>query len=174
MAKERALTDIEAPISYTNCSSGVGLSFINAIPILLDDAQALPLIMVRIFWHSIRVLSIVHHDKQRGTTWLELFAFFSLNEGTALVQTRANAHLRVKFLDEFSRCKALSKAMLKFAADDTCSLLQPMLYKAIEHMQPLCRYGILGKLPMLPLALCTSRCGLEHSCCSVWPECPTC
>ncbi len=69
-----------------NSLSGLGLSFINAIPIHLGDPQAVALIMVRIFWHSIRVLPIVDHTTQEGTTWLELFAFFALNGGTAMVQ----------------------------------------------------------------------------------------
>ena len=137
-----------------NSSSGLGLSFINAIPIHLGDPQAVALIMVRIFWHSIRVLPIVDHTTQKGTTWLELFAFFALNGGTAMVQPSTKAHLKVKFIDDFNRFKVLSRALFKYASDEAFSLVQPMLTRAAAHMQPLCNYGILGKLPMLPFSLC--------------------
>ena len=79
--------------------------------------------MVRIFWHSIRVLPIVDHTKQRGTTWLELFAFFALNGGTLVVQPSAKAHLKVKFLDDFNHFKTLSRALFKFVSEDAFSLV---------------------------------------------------
>ena len=66
-------------------------------------------------------------------------------------------HLRVKFSIEFARFKALSRALFKHATDDSSNLLSPMLHRAMQHMQPLSHYGILGKHPMLPFALCTSR-----------------
>ena len=108
LTKEQAISDNEVPIfSYVDRSFGaVGLSFVNAIPINLEDGQALPAIMVRIFWNGIRVEPVVDHGRQLGTTWIELFALFAINGGTALVQNKANNHLRVKFLDEFARFKS--------------------------------------------------------------------
>ena len=53
--------------------------------------------------------------------------------------------------------KLCQEPLFKIAIDDSSSMLQPMLQRAIEHMQPLSSYGILGKLPMLPFALCISR-----------------
>ena len=87
--------------------------------------------MVRICWNSLRVEPVVDHGKERGTTWIELFAFFAINGGIALVQPKARNHLRVKFLDEFARFKALSRALFKFATDDSNSMLQPTLQRAI-------------------------------------------
>ena len=63
----------------------------------------------------------------------------------------------MKFLDEFARFKALSRALFKFATADSSSMPRPMQQRAMEHMQPLNNYGILGRLPMLPFALSVSR-----------------
>ena len=137
IVKEHAITEIDAPLFSHACSNaGIGLSFINAIPILPDDVQAMASIMVRIFWHSIRVQPIIDHEKERGTTWLEFFAFFALNGGTAVIHTRAKEHLRVKFIEEFIAFKSISRGLFRYASDDSSSLLQPMLRRAINHMQP--------------------------------------
>ena len=53
--------------------------------------------------------------------------------------------------------KCSPEALFKYASDEASSLVQPMLTRAAAHMQPLCNYGILGKLPMLPFSLCISR-----------------
>ena len=52
IAKGCAVTDIEVPVFAFASSTpdSVGLSFINAVPILLNDPQVLPHVMVRIFW----------------------------------------------------------------------------------------------------------------------------
>ena len=93
IAKGCAVTDIEVPVFAFASSTpdSVGLSFINAVPILLNDPQALPHVMVRIFWNSLRVQPVVDHSRQRGTTWIELFAFFAITGGVALVHPKGES-----------------------------------------------------------------------------------
>ena len=72
LTKEQAIADIEVPIFsyFDRSSSAVGLSFINAVPLVVADSQALPAILVRIFWNSICVEPVVDRGIQSGTTWI--------------------------------------------------------------------------------------------------------
>ena len=96
------------------------------------------------YWSSIRLQPIDDMTCEHGTTWLELFAFFTLRGGCiANQQEESTAGHRPRFNMFYEAFIRQSKFMLQFADLDS---RQPVRNLA-NRERPLTAYGVMSFLP---------------------------
>ena len=171
-AKNQPQDMVDAPLfKHSDLSHTTStFSFENAPPIDIEEDYAIVQIMIRIFWTRLMLVPIEDHSLHHGTTWLELYAWFSIKGGFAVVQPEARKHLRLKFAQDFAQLRLRSKALFKYACSDSANLTIPMRHKNDDFIHPLREFGVIGKLSMLPFRLALNESGarlLHDACCAL-------
>ena len=126
-----------------------------ALPPLSDDANvAFREAQIRAFWTRLLIHPLPNTADESGTTWLQLFAVYSLRGGGNVFQEGScKEHLRATHSERFKRFQRESRSLFRFADMATTPLIRPMLHRTSTNLQPLAPYGLIGRFSMLPFTL---------------------
>ena len=142
----RGPTYIDAPAQPAHPDTGFRINLQDPPPLsgaLQFVSRQLQLIG---YWTSIRLQPIVDMTSEHGTTWLELFAFFTLRGGCMATQqdVRAAGH-RPRFTMLYKAFIRQSKFLLQFADIESRQLVRNLA----NRERPLTAYGVMSFLPMI-------------------------
>ena len=101
---------------------------------------------LHILWSSMRLAPLTDPRDEAGTTWLELFVWFTLIGGRVHAAQQADGFtIRPSFATLLRLFVVHSKRLLAFATDETASLTRP----SPSRRRPLLSIGIDNFLPMV-------------------------
>ena len=137
---------IDAPPQPEHPGTGFRISLLDPPPLRGELQFVSKQLQLIGFWSSVRLQPIVDMSSDYGTTWLELFAFFTLRGGCiSTKQGEGTAGHRPRFNMLYKAFIRQSKFVLPFADHETRQLVRNLA----NRERPLTAYGVMSFLPMI-------------------------
>ena len=121
---------VDTPTARRNTTQGrIQLAFEALPPLNKDMPDAHVDAQIRVFWQRLDIIPLVEVSTEVGVTWLELFTIFYMRGGDAVIRSDAKKHMRVSHESAFRASQSRSKALFRFAADESQPVLKAHLVR---------------------------------------------